>query len=81
MMQGTNDHNATRDFDVGFKHNVKVLFQSLLRLSTGFPFLLHNHSASSDVVHIEIFSFSFAIVSFPLCRFPCVVSLVFHNNF
>jgi len=30
-----NNDNNTRDFDDGFKHSVKVLFQSLLRLSTG----------------------------------------------
>ena len=34
IFQDNND-NDTRDFDDGFKHSVKVLFQSLLRLSTG----------------------------------------------
>jgi len=35
IIKDNNDNNNPRDFDTGFKHSVKVLFQSLLRLSTG----------------------------------------------
>ena len=40
--QDNNEDDETRDFDDGFKHSVKVLFQSLLRLSTGL-YLQHHH--------------------------------------